>query len=85
MAFAMTQGRVVRSALAGFVRVGDGIVLRHIRCQVYVAEIGHVIDRVVCLVLTCRDAMDPVQLERRVQLVEIRAAADHRDQIIRRR
>jgi hypothetical protein len=29
--------------------------------------------------------MDPVQLERRVQLVEIRAAADHRDQIIRRR
>jgi hypothetical protein len=34
MAFAMTQGRLVRSALAGFVRVGDGIVLRHIRCRV---------------------------------------------------
>ena len=30
MAFAMTQGRGVRSALAVFVRVGDGIVLRHI-------------------------------------------------------
>src|SRR5229473_4903603 len=47
----------VDGAVAGLAGFGDGLVLRHMRCHVDGAKIGHMIGGIVRLVLTGRDAM----------------------------
>jgi hypothetical protein len=53
----MPRGSLVDGAVAGLAGFGDGIVLRHMRRHVDGAKIGHMIGRVVRLVLTDRDAV----------------------------
>jgi hypothetical protein len=52
----MSRGSFVDGAVAGLAGFGDGLVLRHMRCHVDGAKIGHMIGRVVRLVLADRDA-----------------------------
>src|SRR5258705_4094525 len=53
----MPRGSLVDGAVAGLAGSGDGLVLRHMRCHVDGAKIGHMIGSIVRLVLTGRDAV----------------------------
>src|ERR1700688_5027479 len=53
----MPRGSFVDGAVAGLAGYGDGLVLRHMRCDVDGAKIGHMIGRIIRLVLTDRDAV----------------------------
>src|SRR5450756_2726618 len=50
------RGASVDGALAAFAGLGEAIVLRHMRCDVPGAKIGHMIGRVISFVLTGRNA-----------------------------
>lgn len=53
----MPRGSFIDGAVAGLAGFGDGLVLRHMRCDVDGAKIGHMIGGIVRLVLTGRDAV----------------------------
>src|ERR1700689_1351038 len=53
----MPRGSFIDGAVAGLAGYGDSLVLRHMRCDVDGAKIGHMIGRVVRLVLADRDAV----------------------------
>src|ERR1700686_4260180 len=53
----MPRGSFVDGAVAGLAGYGDGLVLRHMWCDVDGAKIGHMIGRIIRLVLTDRDAV----------------------------
>src|SRR5664279_1732368 len=53
----MPRGSLVDGAVAGLAGFGDGLVLRYVRCHVDGAKIGHMIGRIVRLVLAGRDAV----------------------------
>jgi hypothetical protein len=53
----MPRGSFVDGTVAGLAGFGDGIVLRHVRCHVDGAKIGHMIGGIVRLILTDRDAV----------------------------
>src|SRR5580693_8638330 len=53
----MPRGSFVDGAVAGLAGYGDGLVLRHMRCDVDGAKIGHMIGRIIRLVLADRDAV----------------------------
>ena len=53
----VARGPLVDGAAAALAGLGDAVVLRHVRCDVEGAKLGHVIGRVIGLVLTGRDAV----------------------------
>src|ERR1700688_3203388 len=53
----MPRGSFVDGAVAGLAGFCDGIVLRHVRCHVDGAKIGHMIGGIVRLILTDRNAV----------------------------
>src|SRR5712664_4299035 len=52
----MPRGSFIDGAVAGLAGFGDSLVLRHMRCHVDGAKIGHMIGSLVRVVLTGRDA-----------------------------